>query len=737
MKTLIARSLLLSLCCVFSAVRAGGPRIVGGGPAPAGAYPWMAALLDKDEPDIYKAQYCGGVLVHPYWVLTAAHCVDDVLARDVQVLVGATDLKAAGLTRIDVLEIVLHPRYLAATHDNDAALLLLAQPVTNVEPLELIDDPALVQGGVMATAPGWGREFSGEAESPSLLQHVALPIVDQAIANQFLNGKVTENMLAAGADGLDTCQGDSGGPLMIRGRNGQWVDAGIVSWGDGCGTGAKPGIYTRVSRMRQWIQSYLWPDFAAWESAAGIGPNAGPDVDGDGVTQWTEYALRTNSVLADAATGLPRAGIVTVNGRRFPALTVRRPAGGGDVAWGLNGSLTLDSWAVLNPAAQVVGTPSSVAGDAGAEEITWRGMEGTNRSFLRAVIKPGPNFSSQHRSLEFPGGVTHALTALDKLAAGFRTRDYLLTSLPAGQSVTVTLRSDAFNSVLKLVNADTGSVVSSSNVNSGLGNDEKIVFTPAAGIRYAAQVTTQVAGGTGEFTLGVFRIAGGLRTISGAQTLTGALEATDPADAFNPDGNHYADDYVFTTTSASAVSVFTTATGFFDPSVSIINGETNHLMMSGAGSWGQGPAMESFVPRPGVTYLLRASSDQPEKTGEYSITTTATPAAAPGSLNSGTLSSTDGLDPGYAPTYVSYADDYYLASAAAGVSRTITVKSSAFDNTLEILDGSTGSTVEFDDASGEFADSVVDFTPLAGHSYIIRVSSYYQRDTGAYTLRVQ
>ncbi len=746
----------IRLACLLSAfvlipglTPAQQPRIVGGATAPAGAFPWMTAVVYKDQPDNWLAQFAGGSLIHPRWVLTAAHIVEGETAGGIQVIVGAQDLDAGGLQRINVLEIIRHPLYLPTDFEHDVALLLLETPVNGVAPLEIISDPALVAAGTMTTTMGWGSYSENENDfGGPVLRYVEVPVVDQTLANSpdYHNGEVSENMFAAGveAGGKDTCAGDSGGPLVISGGPGRWIQAGIVSWGDGCGRPMKPGVYTRVSRYRQWIQTYVWPNFAAWETAGGITTEDGPDKDGDGATQWEEYARRRNPLLPDGPGSLV-AGLDGLPANHFPTLTLHRPAGGGDLTWGLEHSTGLQTWTALDPAAQQTGPPAAVPGDAGAEAVTWRGPDGTPSSFLRASHRPGGAYYNSRRPLLFSRGVTHALHNGDTLNAGFRERDYLLQDLPAGQSVSLTLRSAAFNAVLHLLNADTGAVLATSNGNAGGGNDEKLTFTVDAGLRYAARVTTQSAGGSGEFTLAAWQIPAGTPVITGSQSLGGTLDPADPVDPLYPGGTYYFDDFAFTAPNGSAVTVFLTSAAL-DPDIAIINAETGALIVSGTGlqsfSLGgtnfAGSAMQTFVPQAGVTYYFRASSAEELAVGNYTVRTVLTNVVEPGDTRPGSLTANDGLDPYWVPDYAILADDYLLGSAAAGVPRTISLTSATLDTVLEILDAANGASVAFnDDADDTTTNSALSFTPLPGHSYIIRVSQYEEGPTGNYSLRVQ
>src|SRR5688500_12911197 len=86
------------------------PRIVGGTPTTKDKYPWMVALTTAGNSDLFDAQFCGGALIHPYWVVTAAHCVEEETASSMDVVVGAHNLQtdsAASVQRIAVKEIIL------------------------------------------------------------------------------------------------------------------------------------------------------------------------------------------------------------------------------------------------------------------------------------------------------------------------------------------------------------------------------------------------------------------------------------------------------------------------------------------------------------------------------------------------------------------------------------------------------------------------------------------------------
>ena len=736
------RALLVPLCLLtaFQSTSAQRPRIVGGEAASAGQYPWMAGLLNKDEPDAFLAQDCGGALIHPHWVVTAAHCVEFRDPADIQVIVGATDLTAPGLQRRNVAEVIMHPDYRPWANDHDIALVLLAEPVTGIAPLEVINDPALAAAGVTGRSLGWGAlDNTADPQFPNGLQAVELPVVDTEIANQpdWLNGSVTPNMFAAGYEdgGKDTCGGDSGGPFVVWGPAGQWMLAGVINWADECAVAKKPGVYCRVSRYRHWLQSIVWPDFYKWETNAAINTDDGPDVDGDGASQWLEYAMGRDPRVVD--TGLPLPGFTLFESQPHATLSVKRPAGGGSLSWGLEGSTDLTAWSPLDPAMQLTSPPQNVLGEPGMETVTWRGVPAQNgRSFIRAVIKPSTQYAASPRTLAYPGFVPHALHTLEAPVAGFHTRDYELTGLVTGRKTYVTLRSDTFDAVLRIVNAATGTVLQSSSANTAGDADEKLFITPAAGTRYLARITTAAAGELGGFQLSVYD--GSPATFAAGNTRPGSLAVTDSLDELSPGLTIFKDDYLFQPSTSGVITLTLSATAY-DPVVSIIDAETGGLINYSFGSAGVGTALLTWKPEAIRDYYIQASSSAERGTGSYTLRAANTAAISIGGTVNGTIASTDGLDPYYVQSsnYQYYADDYVITGKSEGELLTVNMASFAFASSLEILNAATGESITNDYGETPATPLSLRFIAEAGVSYIIRASTSDELETGSYTLSVR
>lgn len=240
------------------------PEIVGGTAVPDGKYPFQAALLiEFNGTDDFQRQYCGGSLISPREVLTAAHCVDffgpepwQVPLTELRVTVGRTVLDSTQGQRRSVREVAVHPRWQASTFAYDAAIVTLSEPVRGIRPIRLATpaDAGRTGAGRLVTATGWGdvkaQPSGGDPSYPRRLREVTMAMVSPRTCataltfdgQQFLD---QATMLCAGGTGRDSCQGDSGGPLFTRSATGRYVQLGITSWGVGCAAGF-PGVYTRL-----------------------------------------------------------------------------------------------------------------------------------------------------------------------------------------------------------------------------------------------------------------------------------------------------------------------------------------------------------------------------------------------------------------------------------------------------------------------------------------------------------
>lgn len=233
--------------------------IVGGNQAVSGAWPTVVSVRYDFSP-VYPF-WCGGTLISPTQVLTAAHCVfNDLTSSRYDVIIGRHDLTTTAGQAIAVTGITVHPDYSFIGDDNDIAVLQLASAVpagTRFQRLVAPGRMSEIRAGDDATALGWGDTSEGGSPS-NTLQIVTVDVIGRGDACEAVSdySEVTANEICIGdlAGGRDTCQGDSGGPMFVR-RDNEWFQLGVTSWGFGCARPDLPGVYTFVPNYLDWVRS--------------------------------------------------------------------------------------------------------------------------------------------------------------------------------------------------------------------------------------------------------------------------------------------------------------------------------------------------------------------------------------------------------------------------------------------------------------------------------------------------
>jgi len=237
------------------------PRIVGGTTADADAYPWMVGIT-RTGFDSESGNFCGGSLIAPRWVLTAAHCVDDATPNEIYAVIGRADLRGTeGETR-KIDRIVVHPDY-GRTDVPDIALLRLST-ASSKQPVSLVPaGSGLASPGTLATVIGWGA-VAEDGYGTRRLRETQIPIIGSVSCARAYGGGVDAALeICAGVEqgGRDACQGDSGGPLFVESnQRGDFFQAGVVSWGQGCAQPGFPGVYARVSTLIDWMSDVTGGD---------------------------------------------------------------------------------------------------------------------------------------------------------------------------------------------------------------------------------------------------------------------------------------------------------------------------------------------------------------------------------------------------------------------------------------------------------------------------------------------
>lgn len=241
------------------------PRVVGGDTAAIDSVPFAASLVRAGAP-ARESHFCSGSVIGAQYVLTAAHCLPQADAADIEVVTSRSRLsdETAG-QRTPVAAIFKHPDWDGT--NGDVAVLRLAGPVT-APPVALSRGGSHERPGTAATSAGWGVTTTNGPVSNDL-RSVELPLATTSACRQdFGDAFDARTMICAGGEGRAPCSGDSGGPLLAGG-----VQIGVVSFGSHpCGSPGVPDVFMRMSAYASWVADVT--GVAAPPGAAPVAPPA-------------------------------------------------------------------------------------------------------------------------------------------------------------------------------------------------------------------------------------------------------------------------------------------------------------------------------------------------------------------------------------------------------------------------------------------------------------------------------
>ena len=251
-------------------------RIIGGSNAPSNRYSYFVSLRAVFN-GATGGHFCGGAVIAPKVILTAAHCTGGKYAKQVRAVVGRSNFDNINDgEEIDVIQEIVHPefgRVEGKAPNYDFALLILDRAV-NTDKIKMLqlNSKTDIPVGTPLTVIGHGYTKEGTysvSDKLKALQKYAISNEEckqsKGSGWQNFEDMITNQMICAEDspdDNVeeDSCNGDSGGPLLIKGDDPSGADdveVGVVSWGYKCAIEGYPGVYARVSEAYDWVQEQL------------------------------------------------------------------------------------------------------------------------------------------------------------------------------------------------------------------------------------------------------------------------------------------------------------------------------------------------------------------------------------------------------------------------------------------------------------------------------------------------